>query len=117
LCGYLNAVDYLANLYCNFGNRSVIFFNVRFEWDKEKERQNIARHGVSFLEAREAFDDPNRIVLADSAHSTDEPRMFCLGRAAHGILTVRYTLRADEAVRIIGAGYWRKGQKRYEAQN
>ena len=33
-----------------------------------------------------------------------------------GILTVRFT-RRGEAIRIIGAGYWRKGKAIYEKEN
>ena len=106
----------LADLYCNFGNISAIFFNVHFEWDKEKERQNIAKHGVSFVEAREAFDDPYAVFLVDNLHSRDEPRLVCFGRVKRGILSVRYTRRTG-AIRIIGAGYWRKGRKLYEEKN
>ncbi|MFH1066848.1 MAG: BrnT family toxin, partial [bacterium] len=32
------------------------------------------------------------------------------------VLTVRFTWR-DEILRIIGAGYWRKGKKLYEKEN
>ena len=28
---------------------------VRFEWDRKKERLNVAKHGVSFREAKELF--------------------------------------------------------------
>jgi uncharacterized protein len=33
-----------------------------------------------------------------------------------GILTVRFTYQ-DEVIRIIGAGYWRKGKRIYEEEN
>jgi hypothetical protein len=37
-------------------------------------------------------------------------------RAGEGILTVRFTYRR-EVIRIIGAGYWRKGREIYEREN
>ncbi|CAN5459500.1 hypothetical protein BH20VER3_BH20VER3_00610 [soil metagenome] len=89
---------------------------MRFDWDKAKERENIKRHGVDFAEAQEAFRDGKRLVFADASHSGDEPRLLCLGRTARGILSVRYT-RRGAAVRLIGAGYWRKGRKMYEKEN
>jgi uncharacterized DUF497 family protein len=49
----------------------------------------------------------------DDVHSNDENRYFCIGKAADGILTVRFVIRNDK-IRIIGAGYWRKGKKHYE---
>ena len=39
-----------------------------------------------------------------------------MGQVNEGIITVRFTYR-DGKVRIFGAGYWRKGRKRYEQQN
>jgi uncharacterized DUF497 family protein len=33
----------------------------RFEWDDAKADSNRRKHGVSFDQAREAFDDPNGI--------------------------------------------------------
>lgn len=87
---------------------------MRFEWDEAKEKANIVKHGVDFTEAQSAFFDPNRLIATDEAHSTREPRLFCVGRTDRGgILTVRFTLRGN-GIRIIGAGYWRKGKELYE---
>ena len=36
-----------------------------FEWDATKAAENYAKHGVSFEQAREAFDDPFGIDFAD----------------------------------------------------
>ena len=91
-----------------------------FEWHIEKEAENIAKHGVDFVEAQEAFLDPQRVVAVDEAHSKSEPRLFCIGRVPStgtgGVLTVRFTRRGD-SIRILGAGYWRKGKKIYEETN
>ncbi|MBA3035077.1 MAG: hypothetical protein FP814_01140 [Desulfobacterium sp.] len=43
-------------------------------------------------------------------HSDEEKRFYCLGRVSDGIMTVRFTYRKNK-IRIIGAGYWRKGKK------
>ncbi len=88
----------------------------RFEWDSEKDRRNQEKHGIGFRLARYAFADPRRVIAEDAAHSSDEDRFFCIGQVGDGILTVRFTYRRD-AVRIIGAGYWRKGKQLYEKQN
>jgi uncharacterized DUF497 family protein len=82
---------------------------VRFEWDTEKEKANVTKHGVDFSEATAAFYDPKHLISADEGHSAEETRLFCIGRTARGILMVRFTYRS-ETVRIIGAGYWRKGR-------
>jgi len=88
---------------------------VMFEWDEDKNLENQRKHNVSFEEAQWAFFDPNRVIIEDLEHSETEERYFCLGQVAEGILTVRFTYRAN-TIRIFGAGYWRKGRKRYEEE-
>ncbi len=87
-----------------------------FEWDEEKEKENLVKHKVSFSLAQQAFLDPCRVIAEDSAHSRDEERFYCIGQAGDGIMTVRFTYRGS-IIRIYGAGYWRKGKKIYEEQN
>lgn len=84
-----------------------------FEWDAAKEVQNIVKHGVSFATAQRAFVDPRRVLAEDVAHSGREKRYYCFGLVDGGVLTVRFTMRGEK-VRIIGAGYWRKGKKLYD---
>ena len=84
-----------------------------FEWDEKKEDENRRKHGVSFSEAQEAFFDRKRVIADDLEHSQNEKRYYCFGRTDKEVMTVRYTYRADK-IRIIGAGYWRKGKKIYE---
>jgi uncharacterized DUF497 family protein len=86
---------------------------MQFEWDEEKNKQNQKKHGVPFSIAQYAFSDPHRIIAEDVNHSTTERRYYCIGRAGDGILTVRFTYRKSQ-IRIIGAGYWRKGKEIYE---
>ena len=39
-------------------------------------------------------------------------RYYCFGMVDGGVMTVRFTSR-NNIIRIIGAGYWRKGKKYY----
>ncbi|MDK3156792.1 BrnT family toxin [Kamptonema cortianum] len=87
-----------------------------FEWDQEKDHVNRKKHGIGFQLAKYAFADPKRVIAMDMAHSATETRYFCMGRVGEGILTVRFTYRRD-VIRIIGAGFWRKGKQIYEKQN
>ncbi len=89
---------------------------VRFEWDLNKDRMNQKKHGVSFELAQEAFFDPSRVIARDLRHSGKEQRYFCIGKVAGAIITVRLTYRGN-VVRIIGAGYWRRGKVAYEEEN
>ncbi len=88
----------------------------RFEWDTKKDAENKTKHGISFEYAQYAFSDPRRVIAQDLEHSKEENRFYCFGRVGEGILTVRFTYRAS-VIRIIGAGYWRKGKKIYETEN
>ena len=88
----------------------------RFEWDANKDTENQEKHGIPFSLAQYAFADPNRVIAEDLAHSSTEQRFFCFGEVNGGILTVRFTYRSG-AIRIIGAGYWRKGKAVYEKEN
>ncbi len=88
----------------------------RFEWDEDKDRENQAKHKVSFSLAQRAFLDPGRIIAEDVSHSGEEERFYCIGRVNDDIMTVRFTFRAN-VIRIFGAGYWRKGRRIYEDQN
>jgi uncharacterized DUF497 family protein len=87
-----------------------------FEWDKNKDKENQEKHGVSFSLAQLAFLDESRVIMEDLSHSKSEQRFYCLGKVADGILTVRFTYR-NSIIRIIGAGYWRKGRRIYETEN
>lgn len=88
----------------------------RFDWDPTKERANLIKHGVDFATAELAFSDPRRVIAEDPIHSIGERRYFCIGVVGAGILTVRFTYRPG-VIRIIGAGYWRKGKQIYECEN
>jgi uncharacterized protein len=89
---------------------------VRFEWDERKAAENLRKHGVSFTLAQRAFLDEKRVLARDLKHSQKEPRYYCMGRVDDEIITVRFTFRS-RVIRLIGAGYWRKGKKIYEKQN
>jgi uncharacterized protein len=76
---------------------------VGFVWDPSKAARNLAKHGVSFDEAREVFDDDRFLVFGDPDHSGDESRFIIMGRTKRGLLlVVAYTERSN-SVRVISA--------------
>lgn len=88
----------------------------QFEWDFDKDLSNQEKHGISFTEAAKAFEDPNRMILRDKRQGgRKEKRYFCIGQVRRGIVTVRFTYR-DNAIRIYGAGFWRKETALYESK-
>ena len=84
-----------------------------FEWDNNKDVENQKKHSISFNLAQYAFADPLRIIAEDIDHSKVEKRYYCFGKVKDRIVTVRFTYR-NSNIRIIGAGYWRKGKALYE---
>ena len=61
--------------------------NFNFEWDDEKEKKNITKHGLDFSTAALVFGDENRIVKYDLDHSEYEDRYITIG-AVNGLITV-----------------------------
>jgi uncharacterized DUF497 family protein len=90
--------------------------DMNFEWDENKEKENVEKHGVDFDTAQLAFEDENALIIFDEKHSKKEPRYFVIGEVEGKILTVRFTVR-ENVIRIFGAGYWRKEKIYYEREN
>ncbi len=87
-----------------------------FEWDEIKNLLNQQKYHVSFEEVQYTFFDKQRVIAEDLEYSAVEKRYFCFGKVNGGVLTVRFTYRQNK-IRIIGAGYWRKGKKIYEKKS
>jgi uncharacterized DUF497 family protein len=76
---------------------------MEFEWDKQKAKSNLSKHGISFEEAQTVFDDPLYVDFYDPDHSEDEHRYIIIGESSKShILLVSYTERGDK-IRIISA--------------
>ncbi len=71
------------------------------EWDANKERLNIHKHGISFSLASKVFADDDRITYYDACHSTEEDRYIVLGDIGR-IIFVVFTYRNGN-IRIISA--------------
>jgi len=73
------------------------------EWDEEKARDNLNKHGVSFEEAATVFGDPLSLTIDDPLHSVEESRFVIIGRSIRQrLLVVVHTERGDQ-IRIISA--------------
>ena len=72
-----------------------------FEWDEEKNRQNRAKHGISFAEAASVFDGDYMSIEDEGSYDEAREKTFGLVR---GILVVCvvHTDR-DGVIRIISA--------------
>ena len=76
---------------------------MRFEWDPEKAKQNLEKHGVSFEEALTVFFDPLSATFDDPDHSVGEYRNITIGLSSHGRLLVVAHTEKKESLRIISA--------------
>jgi len=74
-----------------------------FEWDPNKARMNIQKHGVSFDEASTAFRDPLSQTIGDPLHSGDEERYVLIGRSIQGRLLVVVHAERGDGICIISA--------------
>ncbi|MEF8751719.1 MAG: BrnT family toxin [Candidatus Accumulibacter necessarius] len=88
------------------GRGAVTFF--AFDWDANKARTNLAKHGISFRLATSVFRDPLALTIFDEERSDDEDRWVTLGQAQNGqVLVVVHTsddVRSTELhIRIISA--------------
>lgn len=72
---------------CIMGNeRTVVFVleDMTFEYDEEKNRINIQKHGISFRSAARVFFDYDRIELYDEENSVAEDRFNTIGDTSAG---------------------------------
>ncbi len=62
-----------------------------FEWDPEKSRINLEKHGIGFDAATAIWEDPDRVEIP--ARTRDEPRILVVGKIAgkhwSAVVTVR----------------------------
>ena len=74
-----------------------------FEWDPDKAILNARKHGVTFIEAVTAFDDPFGLTIEDPDHSLEENHFLHLGSTITGkIVVVAHLIRGDN-LRIVSA--------------
>ena len=71
------------------------------EWDVNKEKVNILKHGLSFETAALVFADKNRVEIYDLKHSLYEYRYIVIGMV-NKLITVVCTERCKN-IRIISA--------------
>ena len=86
------------------------------EWDEAKAKANLAKHGISFEEAKRAFRDPFAVEFLDDRFDYGEDRFVLIATVGTRLLTVIYAEDAD-SYRLISARPSRTEQDAYfEAQ-
>ena len=87
-----------------------------FEWDENKNRINLEKHGITFEEASTVFFDDRAILFDDPEHSIDEDRFLLLGMSetAKVCIVCHCYRESDTVIRIISARKaTRKEEERY----
>ncbi|TSA30113.1 MAG: BrnT family toxin [Ignavibacteriales bacterium] len=89
-----------------------------FEWNREKERINFQKHGITFNEAKSVFYDPLARIFDDVIHSVDESREIIIGHSfTKKLLLVVYVERKQNQIRIISARQATKKEKKNYEEN
>lgn len=84
------------------------YYSAAFRMDIEKEKINIAKHKLNFIDACHAFSDPFQLNLYDTDHSDNEDRWVIIGEVpVMKIVVVVHTIKVqsdeDGCIRIISA--------------
>ncbi len=88
---------------------------MNYEWDADKAKNNLRKHGVSFEEASTVFLDPLAITFPDPDHSDEEDREITIGLTTKNRVVFVSHCPRGERTRIIGARpTTRKERKQYE---
>jgi uncharacterized protein len=80
-----------------------------FEWDENKRRSNVFKHGIDFADAKEVFYDPAGYTSV-SPHGTRERRYVTVGSMRGTLIAVIFT-PPGQAIRIISARAARRNER------
>jgi uncharacterized DUF497 family protein len=73
---------------------------VIFEWDDEKNRANIRKHGFDFNDAWEIFEGP-MVINADKRFDYGEARLIGIGWLSKRVVTIVFTEPDDDTIRVV----------------
>ncbi len=88
---------------------------MEFEWDPDKSKANLKKHGISFHEASTVFGDPLALTFIDPDHSIGEHRFLTFGYSGlNQLLVVVHTERRGKTRIISARRATRQERKIYE---
>lgn len=112
----------------NQGTRggTLCIYDVNYQWDERKNRQNRRKHGISFELAALAFEDEYCLIGFDQIDEAGEERWHAIGMvriepAVSAVMLVVHAYRenrhGEEIIRIISARRAEKHEiRRYQEQ-
>jgi hypothetical protein len=80
---------------------------LEFEWDANKSKSNLAKHGFDFEDASQIFYDS---MLVHRSNRNDEERWIAVGSLEDRLIAVVFT-RREKVIRIISARRARKNEE------
>jgi uncharacterized protein len=87
-----------------------------FEWDEQKARANLAKHGIDFADAVGVFEDPFTLTREDP-DAQGEQRFVSVGMDMLGrVLVVVYTHRGERIRPIYARRANRREREFYERE-
>ena len=89
---------------------------MRYTWDPEKNRRNLAKHGITFADAVRIFDGVT-VEREDDRFDYGEVRVYAIGTVNGLEITVIYTDRNENERRIIAAWRAEPHERRYYWQH
>ena len=88
---------------------------MNFDWDESKAQANLAKHGITFDEAKSVFTDPFYVDFYDPDHSDEEERYIIIGQSQRQrVLVVSYTERQQQTRLISAREATRREKQAYE---
>ena len=78
------------------------------EWDEDKRKATLEKHGIDFVAATRIFSKPVPVARSDRS----EPRWMAVGIVDEIWITVIYTIREEDVCRIITARRARDNERR-----
>ncbi len=94
---------------------------LKFEWNEEKSISNLQKHGVSFEEAKEVFEDPFHISKLDHRFDYFEERWITLGSTSKDKILVVANMffdeNGEEIIRIISARKANQKERKFYEQH
>jgi len=89
---------------------------MRYTWDEEKNRHNLAVHGIAFADAARIFEGPT-LERVDDRFDYGETRVYAIGVVNGLEITVIYVDKTNDERRIISAWRSEPHERRYYWQN
>ena len=84
--------------------------DLEFEWNTAKAKENLEKHGISFVTAAATFRN-ERLERIDDRQDYGEERWIALGRVGLEVYRVVFTWRSENRIRIISAQRASKDEK------